>query len=75
LLKAIKVIGQTFIKELIELLNEYGFKNNFFPYIKYEGSNLNDMIIVLKLIMNYKCLGLEERFQGFCVGSAFFKTC
>jgi hypothetical protein len=62
LFKAIKVIGQTFVRNLIELLNEYGFKKKIFPYIKYEGSNLNDMTIALRSIMSYKCLGLEERF-------------
>jgi hypothetical protein len=62
LFRAIKVIGQTFVRNLIELLNEYGFRKKKFPYVKYEGSNLNNITIALKSIMNYECSGLEERF-------------
>jgi hypothetical protein len=31
-------------------------------YVKDEGSNLNTMIIVLKSIVNYELLGLEESY-------------
>jgi hypothetical protein len=44
-------------------------------YVKDGGFNFNNMIIVLKLVVNYKALGIEENYQGACFGHAFFKTC
>jgi hypothetical protein len=35
------------------------------PYTKYEGSNLNDITIALRSLMNYKCLGLEGKVLRF----------
>jgi hypothetical protein len=33
------------------------------------------MNIVLKLVVNYDILGLEESYQCTCFGHAFFKAC
>jgi hypothetical protein len=33
------------------------------------------MTIVLKLVVNYEALGLEESYQGTCFGHAFSKAC
>jgi len=35
-------------------------------YVKDEGFNINNMIIALKSIVNYKALGLEESYYGTC---------
>jgi hypothetical protein len=43
--------------------------------VKDEGSNLNIMTIVLKAIVCYDILGLEESYQGTCFGHAFSKAC
>ncbi len=56
-----ETIGQALLKNL--------------TYVKDEGSNLNTMIIVLKSIVNYELLGLEESYQGCCFGHLFSKTC
>jgi hypothetical protein len=56
-------------------LDKYGFRKKIITYVKDEGSNLNAMIITLKVVVNYKPLGLEENFQGTCFGHAFSKAC
>jgi hypothetical protein len=40
-----------------------------------EGANLKAMTSTIKFVMNYKLLGLEEKFQGTCFGHAFSKGC
>ncbi len=42
--------------------------------MKDERSNLNIMIIVLKAVVTYEILGLEESYQGTCFGHAFSKA-
>jgi hypothetical protein len=44
-------------------------------YVKDEGSNFNAMIGVLKYVVNFESLGLEESFQGTCFGHVFSKAC
>jgi len=44
-------------------------------YVKDGGFNFNNMIIVLKLVVNYEALGIEENYQRTCFGHAFFKAC
>jgi hypothetical protein len=41
LFEYIETIGQTLARNLIDLLDAYGLKNNIITYIKDEGSNLN----------------------------------
>jgi len=48
-----KTIGQTLVRNLTKLLDKYGLRKNIITYVKYEGSNLNVMTIVLKVIVNY----------------------
>jgi hypothetical protein len=56
-------------------LNKYGLRKKIIVYVKDEGSNLNAMIIALKVVVNCESLGLEENFQGTCFGHVFSKTC
>ncbi len=35
-------------------------------YVKDEGSNINNMNDVLKLVVNCEALGLEESYKGTC---------
>jgi hypothetical protein len=44
-------------------------------YAKDEGSSLNAMIIILKVIVNYESPNLEESFQGTCFWHVFSKAC
>jgi hypothetical protein len=60
---------------LTESLNKYGLRKKIIAYVKYEGSNLNAMITVLKVVVNYEFLGLKEKFQGTCFGHGFSKAC
>ncbi len=48
-----KTIGQALVKSLTKLLDKYGLRKKIITYVKYEGSNLNAMTIVLKVIVNY----------------------
>ncbi len=67
--------GQTLARSLIELLDKYGLRKKIIAYVKDEGLNLNAMIIALKVVVNYECLGLEESFKGTCFGHVFSKAC
>jgi hypothetical protein len=58
-------------KNLIKLLDNYASRRKIIAYVKDEGSNINIMIIALKSIVSCDVLGLEERFQGTCLGHAF----
>ncbi len=60
---------------MTESLNKYGLRKKIIAYVKYEGSNLNAMITVLKVVVNYEFLGLKEKFQGTCFGHGFSKAC
>ncbi len=75
LFEAIKTTGQTFAKNLIEFLDEYGFGNKIIAYLKDEGSNLNTLANALKFVVKCETLGLEKNFQGTYFGHAFSKTC
>jgi len=44
-------------------------------YVKDERSNLNIMTIVLKFIVSYGVLGLDEIFQSTCFDHVFPKVC
>jgi len=45
------------------------------PYVEDEGSNINSMTLVWKLVVNYEALGLEESYQRTCFGHAFSQAC
>jgi len=52
------------VENLIELFYLYGFLKNKMAYVKDEGSNINSMNDVLKLVVNCETLGLEESYKG-----------
>jgi len=56
------------------LFYTYGMRTKL-AYVKDGGFNFNNMIIVLKLVVNYEALGIEENYQRTCFGHAFFKAC
>jgi len=62
LFEAIETIGQTLAKSLIELLDKHGLKKKNIAYVKDEGSNLNAMIITLKVVVNYESSGSKKNF-------------
>jgi hypothetical protein len=70
-----KTNGQTLVRSLTKLLDKYGLRKNIIIYVKDEGSNLNAMSIVLKVVVNYESFGLGESFQGTCFGHVFSKAC
>jgi hypothetical protein len=43
--------------------------------MKDEVSNLNIIIVALKIAISYDILHLEENYQGTCLGDAFSKAC
>ncbi len=59
---------------MIKLLEKYNSKKKIILYVKDEGSNLNTMIIALKIVVSYDILSLEETYQGTCFGHAFLKA-
>jgi hypothetical protein len=61
-------------KDLIDFLDEYGFKNKIITHVKNEGLNLNTMTSAFKFVMKCEALGLEESFQGTCFGHVFSKA-
>jgi hypothetical protein len=61
-------------KDLIDFLDEYGFKNKIITHVKNEGLNLNTMTSAFKFFMKCKALGLEENFQGTCFGHVVSKA-
>jgi hypothetical protein len=61
-------------RNLIELLDAYGLRSKIITYVKYEGSNLNTLINVLKFVVKCETLGLEESFLGTCFGHVFSKA-
>ncbi len=63
------------VRKLTELLDQYDLRKKIIAYANDEGANLNAMTIVLKSIVNWEVLGMEENFQGICFGHAFFKVC
>ncbi len=62
LFKAIKITKEALVKNLTKLFDQYGLKNKIITYVKDESSNLNTMIIVLKLVIKCKVFGLGESF-------------
>jgi hypothetical protein len=61
-------------KNLIKLLEKYNLKNKIILYVKNEGSNLNTMIVALKVVVSFEILGLEESYQGTYFVHAFLKA-
>jgi hypothetical protein len=49
-------------KNDLKILDTYEFKRKIVTYVKDEGSNLNNMTIVVKSILNCEVLGLEKSF-------------
>jgi hypothetical protein len=62
-------------KDLTELLDKYDLRKKIISYVKYEGSNLNTMIVTLKFIISCDILGLTQSFQGNFFGHAFSEAC
>ncbi len=62
-------------KKLTKLLDQYDLRKKFIAYVKDEGANLNAITTTLKFVVNCEVLGMEESFQGTCLGHAFSKTC
>ncbi len=50
-------------------------KKKIIVYVKDERSNLNIMTIVLKFIVSWGVLGLDEKFQSTCFDHVFPKVC
>jgi hypothetical protein len=58
--EAIQITKQTLVNNLTKFFDQYGLRDKIIAYVKDEGSNLNNMIIVLKFVM--KC---DESFEFF----------
>ncbi len=70
------IIGQTLVKNLIELLDKYDLRKKITTCVKDEGSNLNNMMTTLKSIVSDEVIMiLGESFQGICFEHAFSKAC
>jgi hypothetical protein len=58
------IIGQTLVKNLIELLDKYDLRKKITTCVKDEGSNLNNMMTTLKSIVSDEVIMiLGESFQ------------
>ncbi len=69
--ESIHIIGQTLVKNFIELLDNYALRKKIIVYVKDEGSNLNTMNITLKSIVSCDMLGLEECLKALVLGIHF----
>jgi hypothetical protein len=58
-----------------KLLDQYDLRKIIIACVKDEGEKLNVMTTILKFMVNYEVLGMEESFQGTCFGHAFSKAC
>ncbi len=65
---------KTLAKNLIEIFKKYNLKKKIIIYVKDEKSNLNTMIVTLKIVISCDNLSLEESYQGICFGHAFSKA-
>jgi hypothetical protein len=57
------------------LLEQCDLTKKIIAYVKHEGVNLNGMIVVSKLVVNYETLNVIESFLGTCFRHAFSKAC
>jgi hypothetical protein len=73
--EANEITWQAMARNLNKLLNQYDLRKKIVTYVKDEGANLNAMTIALMFVMNCEVFGMEESFQGTCVGHAFSKAC
>jgi pyruvate dehydrogenase complex dehydrogenase (E1) component len=62
LFEATSTTSQALARSLIELLDKHGLRKKIIAYVKDEGSNFNVMTTVLKVVVNYESVGLEESF-------------
>jgi len=62
-------------RNLIDLLDKFGLRKKIIAYVKDEGSNLNVMTSILKFVVLYETLGLQENFNGICFWYVFPKAC
>ncbi len=60
--EATKTTGQTLVKNLTKLFDQYELRNKIIDYVKDEGSNLNTMKLALKFVVKCEDLGLDESF-------------
>jgi hypothetical protein len=68
---ATKASDQTMVVKLQCFKHDkYGLKIKVLAYIKNEGANLVAMTTLLKIVVRFKSLGLEEPLQGTCFGHA-----
>jgi hypothetical protein len=51
------------------------WKKHTIAYVKDERSNLMVMTIILKIIVKFEVLSLDQSFQSICFGHVFLKTC
>jgi hypothetical protein len=75
LFKANETIGQTMVRNLIKLLDQYDLRKKIVAFVKDEVANLNAMTTTLKFVVDYEVFGMEESFQGTFFGHALFKAC
>lgn len=64
LFEATNTTRHALARNLIDLLNVYGFKNKIIMYVKDEGSNLNTWTSALKFVVICEALDLKENFKG-----------
>jgi hypothetical protein len=53
LFEALKTIGQTLVRNLIKLLDQYGLRKKIITYVKNESLNLNAMTNAFKFVVCY----------------------
>jgi hypothetical protein len=53
---------QVLARNLITLLDEYGYLKNIVAYVKDEGENFNVLAMALKFVVSCEIFGLDESF-------------
>jgi hypothetical protein len=74
LFETIETTNQASTKSLTKLLKKYGLRKEIIAYVKNKGSNINVMIITLKLVVSCEYFNLEENFQGTFFRHVFSKA-
>jgi hypothetical protein len=74
LFESIHIIGQTLVKNFIELLDNYALRKKNIVYVKDEGSNLNSEYDP-KINCKLRYVGFGRKFEGTCFGHSFSKAC
>jgi hypothetical protein len=75
LFEAYQTLRHALAKNFRKLLGQYDLTKKLIAYVKHEEDNLNGMIAISKLVVNYEMFIMIETFLSTCFRHAFSKAC